>query len=171
MNLGRIKTTGSIALIVLLSAAGGAALTTILRTPMPARVPQVGAGISDGEARPATREVHAGALEKSGVAIPRGPGTVAQVRLANPAEQDRLNARLHFCVFENGANDLIYAATKYGMWSSGEFELSIDGIIVFTGKVKHLVYEGTVIDMGDVIAEQPRSNFGIEITRVTGLFK
>jgi len=82
-----------------------------------------------------------------------------------------LNRRLHFCVFENGENDLIYVGTKYGLWGDGEFDLSIDETVVFAGQVKHLLYEGVLINMGDVLVEQPHSNNDIHITRVTGWFK
>ena len=57
------------------------------------------------------------------------------------------------------------------MWSDGEFDLSIDGRKVFTGKVQDLLYGGMVVQMGDVLDGQPKSNFGVEITRITGTFK
>ena len=96
---------------------------------------------------------------------------MVHVSIADQEHADFLNKRLHFCVFENGQNDQIYVGTKYGMWSEGEFDLEIEGKRVFTGRVPHLVYEGVVIDMGDVLAEQPESNIGIDITRVAGWFK
>ena len=98
-------------------------------------------------------------------------GTVARVNLDDNERQDNLNNRLHFCVFENGDSDYIYVGTKYGMWSRGEFDFSIDGKIIFTGKIDHLVYEGVVLGMGDVLTEQPKSSIGVHITRVTGMFK
>ena len=57
------------------------------------------------------------------------------------------------------------------MWSKGEFDLSIKGERVFTGRVPHLVYGGAIIKMGDVLDELPRNNIGVEITRITGIFK
>jgi hypothetical protein len=71
---------------------------------------------------------------------------MVHIPLVDRVRQDRLNDRLHFCVFDNGANDLIYVGTKYGMWSQGEFDLSIEGQVVFAGKVEHLVYEGVTIN-------------------------
>lgn len=98
-------------------------------------------------------------------------GTVARVELADKQQEKDLNDRLHFCVFENGDSDYIYVGTKYGMWSRGQFDLTIDGKKIFTGEIKHLVYNGVVLQMGDVLAEQPRSNIGVHITRATGIFK
>ena len=98
-------------------------------------------------------------------------GTVARVELDDNDREKNLNDRLHFCVFENGDSDYIYVGTKYGMWSRGQFDLTIDGKNIFTGDIKHLVYEGIVIQMGDVLSEQPKSNIGVHITRVTGMFK
>ena len=98
-------------------------------------------------------------------------GTVARIDIEDQDREKNLNDRLHFCVFENGKADYIYVGTKYGMWSRGQFDLTIDGKTIFTGDVPHLVYSGVVIQMGDVLAEQPRSNIGVHITRVTGMFK
>jgi hypothetical protein len=151
-------------IIALLSAAGGAALVAVLREATPAPVHHETAPLDGGTPSPGP---------PGGVSAPLsiGPGTVAHVRLADRVRQDHLNDRLHFCVFDNGANDLIYVGTKYGMWSRREFDLSIEGKVVFAGKVEHLVYEGITINMGDVLSEQPQSNIGIHITRVTGVFK
>eukprot|EP00456_Euglypha_rotunda_P032854 TRINITY_DN2548_c0_g1_i6.p1 TRINITY_DN2548_c0_g1~~TRINITY_DN2548_c0_g1_i6.p1 ORF type:complete len:159 (-),score=11.76 TRINITY_DN2548_c0_g1_i6:214-690(-) len=82
-----------------------------------------------------------------------------------------LNERLHFCVFENGNHDVIYVGTKYGGWYNGEFDLSFRDKVVFTGKVNSLVFEGQIIDMGNVISTTGQSNFDLKITRVTGRFK
>jgi hypothetical protein len=98
-------------------------------------------------------------------------GTVARVKIGDADREKNLNDRLHFCVFENGESDYIYVGTKYGMWSSGQFDLTIDGKKIFTGNIEHLVYGGLIIQMGDVLSEQPRSNIGVHITRVTGMFK
>ena len=103
-------------------------------------------------------------------------GTVASVKLPDKERSKHYQGRLHFCIFENGETDLIYVGTKYGMWSSGEFDLSIGdgfepGEVVFTGKVNNLVYGGVILNMGDVLSEQPRSNIGVYITRITGWFK
>lgn len=99
------------------------------------------------------------------------------IHLDDEDQSNRLNGRLHFCIFENGEHDLIYVGTNYGMWSQGEFELSIgaDGMspnkVVFTGRIEHLVYEGVFLDMGNFLKEQPDSNIGIAITRITGWIK
>lgn len=98
-------------------------------------------------------------------------GTVASVKIDNNDREENLNDRLHFCVFENGDSDCIYVGTKYGMWSRGQFDLTVDGEKIFTGDIEHLVNEGVVIQMGDVLSAQPKSNFGVHITRVTGIFK
>ena len=98
-------------------------------------------------------------------------GTVAHVEIDDAQHEENLNGRLHFCVFDNGESDTIYVGTKYGMWSKGEFDLEIGGKTVFTGHVPHLVYGGVVIDMGNALEEQPKSNIGVHITRVTGMFK
>lgn len=74
-------------------------------------------------------------------------------------------------VLQNGASDFIYVGTRDGMWSRGAFDLTIDGEHIFTGQVQHLLYEGVVIQMGDVLAKQPESNSGVHITRVTGTFQ
>ena len=98
-------------------------------------------------------------------------GVVPSINLGDDElSKERFN-QLHFCVFENGKDDFIYVGTRHGMWSNGEFDLSIDGERVFTGRVPHLVYRGAIIKMGDVLDEQPRGNAGVEITRITGTFK
>lgn len=98
-------------------------------------------------------------------------GTVARVTLDDVDREIDLNRRLHFCVFENGDSDYIYVGTKNGMWSRGQFDLTIDGEKVFTGNIYHLVYEGVIIRMGDVLSEQPQTNSGLHVTRVTGTFQ
>ena len=98
-------------------------------------------------------------------------GTVARVELTDKQREKDVNDRLHFCVFENGDSDYIYVGTKYGMWSRGQFDLTIDGKVIFTGDIKHLVYNGVVLQMGDVLSERPKSNIGVHITRITGIFK
>lgn len=98
-------------------------------------------------------------------------GTVARVKLDDRERETELNNRLHFCVFENGENDTIYVGTRFGLWSKGEFDLEIGGKKVFTGRVPHLVYQGVLVNMGNVVDEQPKSNVGVYITRVTGWFK
>ena len=98
-------------------------------------------------------------------------GTVAHVKIGNKKRGDDCNARLHFCVFDNGKSDFIYVGTRYGMWSDGEFDLTIDGKVVFTGEIERLCYEGAVIQMGDVLSEPLKTNIGVHISRVTGWFK
>ena len=98
-------------------------------------------------------------------------GTVAHVKIGDKERGDDCNARLHFCVFDNGESDFIYVGTRYGMWSDGEFDLTIDGKVVFTGKIERICYEGAVIKMGDVLSEPPKTNIGVHISRVTGWFK
>jgi len=141
------------AIIALLSAAGGGTLVAFVRDAPPAR-----------KTRPA-------AVRPSAPLEAPFTGRLVFVRLGHEERDESLNRRLCFCVFENGDNDLIYASTKYGMWAQGEFDLSIEGNVVFTGEIEYLLYEGILINMGDVLAELPRSNFRINITRVTGVFK
>jgi len=141
------------AIIALLSAAGGGTLVALVRDAPPAR-----------KTRPAAVRP-AAPLE-----VPF-TGRLVVVSRGDEERDESVNSQLYFCVFENGDNDLIYAGTKYGMWAQGEFDLSIDGKVVFTGKIKNLLFEGILINMGDVLAEHPRSNSRINITRVTGVFK
>ena len=98
-------------------------------------------------------------------------GVVPSIRLGDEELSMERHNKLHFCVFENGKDDYIYVGTRGGMWSKGEFDLSIKGERVFTGRVPHLVYGGAMIKMGDVLDELPRNNIGVEITRITGIFK
>ena len=53
----------------------------------------------------------------------------------------------------------------------GEFDLSFKDTVVFTGKVKSLLYEGAIIDMGDVIEDSADGNKDLRITRIEGSFK
>ena len=99
------------------------------------------------------------------------PGTVAGVYLDDRDREENLRRRLHFCVFDDGANDSVYVGTNSGMWSGGSFDLEVDGKVVFTGKVPHLVYEGVVLPMGDVLDGPPKSNARVRVTRVAGTFK
>ena len=101
-------------------------------------------------------------------------GTVVNIKTSENGRSKRdydLNSRLHFCVFENGDSDYIYVGTNYGKWADGEFDLSVDDKIIFTGNSGKLIYNGVVIQMGDVLDKQPESNIGINVTRVTGWFK
>jgi hypothetical protein len=109
---------------------------------------------------------------------PIGPGTVVGLELPG-TRGEGLSQRLHFCVFENGDNDLIYVGVRFGSWARGEFDLSIEGDAefpddkpltrLFTGHIDYLLYEGVVLSMGDVLSEQPKPR--LRITRVTGIFK
>ena len=95
-------------------------------------------------------------------------GDLAVVRVKG-SDPRNIRGRLHFCVFDNGDHDYIYVGTTYGMWSNGEFDLAIDGKVVFTGHVPHLLYGGVVMPMGAVLDSKPRSR--LEITRTAGVFK
>lgn len=99
------------------------------------------------------------------------PARGTTVPLGLPAEQrERFEDRVQFCVFENGRSDFIYVGVRYGLWSGGEFDLQIDGATAFTGKIEHLLTGGVLLDMGDVVQEQP-SNASLRITRITGTWK
>ncbi|NNE00049.1 MAG: hypothetical protein HKN47_22240 [Pirellulaceae bacterium] len=98
-------------------------------------------------------------------------GTVIRVRLDDKKKEANMNGRLHFCLFDNGKSDQLYVGTKYGMWSMGEFDLTIDGKKMVTASVPHLLYGGTIINVGDVLQSQPKNNKGIAITRVDGWMK
>jgi hypothetical protein len=98
-------------------------------------------------------------------------GAVACPTSKSSEFSDELFDSLHFCVYENGAHDLIYVGIRHGMWSQGEFDLSFKGKVVYTGKIKHLLSEGTIIDMGDVIAAIRFDNGDVKVTRVTGWSK
>jgi hypothetical protein len=102
---------------------------------------------------------------------PKTVGTVVSVKTGNQKLDEDYNRRVHFCLFENGQHDLLYVGTNYGMWSNGQFELTINGKKVYSGKIPHLVYGGTIIDLGDVLEEQPKSNFRQHITNIKGIFK
>lgn len=109
--------------------------------------------------------------EKKIVTLPKSGGIVARLSsTASPFSKNR-DRKLNFCVFENGAHDLIYVGTSYGMWSDGEFDLSYKGKVIYTGKIKYLLYEGTIIDMGDVLDTTGDKNVEVVITRVVGWFK
>ena len=112
-----------------------------------------------------------GKNDKQLPSLPGSVGTVAGVSFADRKPSDRASERLQFCVFENGKHDVIYVGTKFGGWYNGEFDLSFKEKVVFTGKVKALVYQGQTIDMGDVISTTGNTNFDLKITRVTGMFK
>ena len=99
--------------------------------------------------------------------LPGSVGTVAGIE----SQSDRVRDQLHFCIFENGKHDVIYVGTKFGGWYNGEFDLSFKDKVVFTGKIKALIYEGQTIDMGDVISRTGQGNFDLKITRVTGALK
>ncbi|XZE53566.1 hypothetical protein SH139x_005320 [Planctomycetaceae bacterium SH139] len=103
-------------------------------------------------------------------------GRVIFTRLADDERNDRLTEHLHFCVFDNGKNDQIYVATRWGMWSKGEFDLSVGNKVVATVKVPHLVYGGVLLPLGDVFDGPPDpnpfdANQEIAVTRVTGWLK
>ena len=103
--------------------------------------------------------------------IPKTVGTVVGIKTGD-TEKDRFySERLHFCLFENGENDLLYVGTKFGMWSNGKFDLSINDKKVFSGEVPHMVYGGTFVELGNVIDQQPKSNIGLHITKIKGWFK
>lgn len=102
---------------------------------------------------------------------PRSVGAVVRVKIEDEKHGAFLNRRLHFCVFENGAHDQIYVGTKSGLWSGGEFDLSIDGRVVFTGRIKRLVDGGVMLLMGDILKEGRKGARGASITRVQGDFK
>jgi hypothetical protein len=98
-------------------------------------------------------------------------GRLARVNTGNADRDKNMNGRLHFCVFDNGTSDSIYVGTQYGMWSTGQFDLAMNGKKIFTGQVDNLLYGGIVIQMGDVLTEKPGSPSNVSITRVTGMFK
>lgn len=102
---------------------------------------------------------------------PKSHGTVAAVHTGDAERDEDLNGRLHFCLFENGKHDLLYVGTKYGMWSDGWIELTLNDEVVFSGKVPGIAYEGVLLDVGDVIEKPLETNIGIEITKVKGWFK
>lgn len=97
-------------------------------------------------------------------------GSIVRVELAGKESGDR-NRRLTFYVFDDGDEDSIFVGTRYGMWSQGEFDLSIDGKVVFTGTVPYLLYGGVMLPMGAVLDGRPRSTNRIRITRIAGVFK
>ena len=103
--------------------------------------------------------------------VPSTEGTVVHVRTGSHERDKSYNERLHFCLFENGDHDLLYAGTKHGMWSDGWIELTIKNEKVFTGSLPDLTYGGTIIDLGNVLEEQPKSNFGQSITKIKGRLK
>jgi hypothetical protein len=101
---------------------------------------------------------------------PPPTGDRAFVSLSDKARSDDLNDRLHFCVFENGDDDRIYVGVKYGLWSSGEFDLQLGQRVVFTGHIDYLLYGGTILRMGDAIPGH-LDHSRLRITRVTGMLK
>ena len=98
-------------------------------------------------------------------------GTVARVEIDDNDREKHLNDRLHFCVFENGKSDYINVGTKSGIRACGRFDLTINGENIFTGDIGYSVYEGVIIQLGDVLSEQIKSKVGVHITCVTVGFK
>src|SRR5687768_11385222 len=74
-------------------------------------------------------------------------GRVVRVRVDDARRTEDLNGRLHFCVFENGADDYIYVGMRSGMWMKGSFDLELDGKVIFTGEIPYLLHQGTVLPM------------------------
>ena len=103
--------------------------------------------------------------------IQKSSGDIVSVKLENKELEIRSNKKLVFCVFENGLHDLMFVGCRIGMWSQGEFDLSKEDSVIYTGKVDHLLYSGRIINMGDVIDEQPKNNYSLHITRIAGIFK
>ena len=95
--------------------------------------------------------------------------TGERVRLRLGEVSRKFEDKLHFRVFENDANDLVYVGVNHGMWSNGEFDLTFRGEVIYTGKVPHLVYAGALINMGDVLDRDPKD--GLSITRIGGRHK
>lgn len=96
------------------------------------------------------------------------PGTVLPIQLADEPRAAELRERLRFCVLENGANDLVYVECRDGVWSNGEFDVAVDKSVVFTGRVRNLVFGGVLLEMGDVFDDQPTSERGVRVTRIVG---
>lgn len=109
--------------------------------------------------------------ERSSVPLPESRGVVTRPTSEASEFADALDNILHFCVFENGAHDLIYVGIKHGLWSQGEFDLSFKGKVVYTGKIEHLLFEGMIIEIGDVIPTIGDKNVDLEISRITGSFR
>ena len=95
--------------------------------------------------------------------------TGERVRLKLGEASGKFEDKLHFRVFENGANDLIYVGVNHGMWSNGVFDLTFRGEVIYTGKVPLLVYAGALINMGNVLDRDPKD--GLSITRIGGWHK
>ena len=103
-------------------------------------------------------------------------GRLIYTSLSDGKRDVQMQQRLHFCVFDNGENDQIYVGTRGGMWSKGEFDLSIGKNVVATVQVPHLVYGGVLLPLGDVFDGPPDPNpMGVNeqiaVTRIEGSFK
>lgn len=112
----------------------------------------------------------AAAKTAAGFGPPPSKGVRVLVSLTDERRSDELNDRLHFCVFENGSDDLIYVGVKYGMWSRASFVLQRGSEVAYTGHIDALPYGGVLLSMGDVMPVVP--DYGsLHITRVTGFLK
>ena len=100
--------------------------------------------------------------------VATGVGRVVRIRLKNQKAEERWDKRLHFCVFDNGKHDQIYVGTNFGGWMYGEFDLSVGGRVVFTGRVKRLLYGGVILAMGDVFDKSAVDLREVRITRIEG---
>jgi hypothetical protein len=98
-------------------------------------------------------------------------GVVMKVNTGDKDRDDTLNKQLHFCIIDNGDSDFVYIGTQYGMWSSGDFDISHKGVVIKTIKIDHLIYNGMIVRVGDIVKEQPMGNWDLYVTRVTGTFK
>jgi hypothetical protein len=66
---------------------------------------------------------------------------------------------------------LIYVGINQGLWSHGEFDLSFKDKVVYSGQVRYLLYEGMIVDMGDVIRTTDVRDDELKVTRIKGWFK
>ena len=103
-------------------------------------------------------------------------GVVVFEKGADDERHSRITDHLHFCVFEDGKNDAVYVATRWGGWYNGQFELRHDSKVVVNVKVPDLIYGGVMIPIGDVLDEIPKNNGGmggplLYITNVRGILK
>ncbi|TWU39218.1 hypothetical protein [Novipirellula artificiosorum] len=98
-------------------------------------------------------------------------GNVIQFVGQNAEQTKNLRGRLHACIFDRGENDLLYIGTKYGMWSNGSFDLTVEGKVVHSAKLPYLLYSGTLVDIGNVLDADPKTGDGIKIENVKGWFK
>lgn len=88
----------------------------------------------------------------------------------------RTNEHLHFCIFDNGKNDSIYVATRFGGWYMGRFELKHDSKVIATVNVPDLLNGGVMIPIGDVYDSKSHGEVGFGASRtyvsnVRGVFK